>query len=254
MTKINYLIFPKLPFITRLLIFAGLVGGGLILQLFERHFFGLGTLAMLLGSFFALSKSFNNKPVDLGFEDWKPVTKLEYNRIKENFDQTKKVNIPWFFKPAFGITVIVLVVSGAFVLLFFDVTEGLLLIVLDTTLILYAPSFTGAVKLWTPWDLRMKMNSINPVLIEAEAAGKDLIVTPYLRFDKDKENRQIPEDIRLMLEPRRKPADFVGVQIQVAINNGPNGAVPYMYAVFLCKGQGPTYTRLTKADYGKFRA
>ena len=44
-----------------------------------------------------------------------------------------------------------------------------------------------------------------------------------------------------MVEPRRKPADFLGAQFQVAVNNGPNGAVPYLYAVFLCRGKGPTY-------------
>jgi hypothetical protein len=221
--KINYLI-PKLPFLPRLMLFAGLMGAGLFLQLYLRSFFGLGTLCMLAGSLFALARNFNNKPVDLGYEDWKPVTTREYNRIKDNFEQTKKAHIPFYFKPALGLTVLIGLAGMALLLFFFDVViEGLWLILIDAALILYAPTFTGTVKLWTPAELRMKMASFNAVLIEAEAAGKSLITTPYLRFDKDKENRQIPEDIRLMIEPRRKPADFVGVQFQVAINNGPNG-------------------------------
>jgi hypothetical protein len=96
----------------------------------------------------------------------------------------------------------------------------------------------------------MKMERFKTVLNAANKSSKEFIVTPYLRLDKDKEGRQIPEDVRLMIEPRRKPRDFVGVQLQVAINNGPNGAVPYMYSVFLCKGKGATYRILRDAGFG----
>jgi hypothetical protein len=40
-----------------------------------------------------------------------------------------------------------------------------------------------------------------------------------------------------MYELKRPPADLVGIQVQASINNGPNGAVPYMYAVVLTKGK-----------------
>ena len=73
----------------------------------------------------------------------------------------------------------------------------------------------------------------------------EIIITLYLRLDKSKEGQQIPEDIRLMVEPRRKPADFLGVQLQVAANTGSNGSVPHMYAVFLCKGKGARPARLS---------
>ena len=55
-----------------------------------------------------------------------------------------------------------------------------------------------------------------------------------------------------MIELRRNPDDFVGIQLQVAINKGPNGAVPYMYAVFLCRGKGATFRALSAADYGGY--
>jgi hypothetical protein len=54
----------------------------------------------------------------------------------------------------------------------------------------------------------------------------------------------VPEDVRLMVEPKRKPEDFVGVQIQAAINKGPNGEVPYLYAVILTKGKAGTYRKM----------
>ena len=68
-------------------------------------------------------------------------------------------------------------------------------------------------------------------------------------FKDYQEGRQIPEDIRLMAEPRRKPADFLGVQLQVAINKGPNGSVPYMYSVFLCRGKDRTYSTVAELKF-----
>ena len=112
--------------------------------------------------------------------------------------------------------------------------------------------FTGNVSLWTPQELARKMSVFESILASGPLEGGDIILTPYLRLDKDKQGRQIPEDIRLMVEPRRKPADFLGVQLQVAINKGPNGPVPYMYAVFLCKGKGDSYQRFAAERYGEF--
>ena len=126
---------------------------------------------------------------------------------------------------------------------------GILVLILDFAIIFFPVSWTGIVQLWTPSQLKMKMERFSTVLNKAESSVHRFIITPYLRLDKDKEGRQIPEDVRLMIEPKRKPGDFVGVQIQVAINNGPNGAVPYMYAVFLCKGKGKTFAHLSKASY-----
>lgn len=53
-----------------------------------------------------------------------------------------------------------------------------------------------------------------------------------------------------MVEPRRKPEDFLGVQLQVALKNGPNGTVPYLYAVFHCRGKGPTFEAVSGMDFG----
>jgi hypothetical protein len=43
-----------------------------------------------------------------------------------------------------------------------------------------------------------------------QAEGGDVVITPDLKLDKDKEGNQNPEDIRLMVEPWRKPASGVG--------------------------------------------
>ena len=45
-----------------------------------------------------------------------------------------------------------------------------------------------------------------------------------------------------MYELKRPSSDLVGIQVQASINNGPDGDVPYMYAVVLTKGKsGPSF-------------
>ncbi len=44
----------------------------------------------------------------------------------------------------------------------------------------------------------------------------------------------------------------VGIQMQIAVNKGPNGKVPYMYAVFLCRGSGVSFQKISKMDFRAF--
>ncbi|MBN1797581.1 MAG: hypothetical protein JW822_03330 [Spirochaetales bacterium] len=253
--KIQFLI-PKIPLPLRIFIFAALELAGLYYQFyFGMYVFSLDFLLSLLimvgGVFFVIAKSYQNKPEDLGFEDWQPVSRTEFNRIKENLLATQKMSIPFYFHKATGGTLIVILSIIIFVSI---VTDAFTFIryVIDAGIILSPLLLSGVVKLWTPSTLKMKLPCFDAIIEKVQPSEKKLILTPYLRFDKDKQERKIPEDIRFMIEPRRKPEDFMGVQIQAAINNGPNGAVPYLYAVFLCKGQGDTYAWLKKMDYLSF--
>jgi hypothetical protein len=246
--KIKYLL-PRIPLPLRITFFVLCEGGGIFIQIFFPSLWLFSFIIMIAGAFFIIARNYKNKPMDLGFEDWQPVSGTEYERIEQNLKMTKKLSYPFVYKSKFGVTVIVLL---GFAIFFAFVSEspGILLLAVDVAIIFFPVSWTGIVNLWTPSQLQMKMGRFGTIMDEAKKARDGLLVTPYLRLDKDKEGRQIPEDVRLMIEPKRKPEDFLGVQFQVAINNGPNGAVPYMYAVFLCKGKGHTYTTLKKLTYG----
>jgi hypothetical protein len=242
----------KLPFGARLALFVAFAVGGAAVQFLVPGAGGvfLGLLVMVPGVVLMWMKNFRNKPLDLGFEDWQPATAAEFNRIRSNLSATRKQR----FSPLHrgGLGAMLVVVAGAlalFVGLGGNSLTGIAF--LDAAVLLLPFAFSGNVSLWTPRELAFKMACLEP-LAGAEPEGGEIIVTPYLRLDKDKENHQIPEDVRLMVEPRRKPADFLGAQFQVAVNNGPNGAVPYLYAVFLCRGKGPTFDAISRMDFGNF--
>ncbi|MGA2975039.1 MAG: hypothetical protein ABSF77_07000 [Spirochaetia bacterium] len=243
----------KIAFPTRLIIFAGCAVVGLGLQVLIPGGYGFlpGLLVLTPGLVFMWAKNFKNKPMDIGQEDWQPASVLEFDRIKSNLQLTREKNYSVIYRNGFGwfIGLALLVLAIIFI-----ATENRLaaLVCADALALLLPFLFSGNVSLWTPQQLAFRMLVFESILSSEQAEGGDIIITPYLKLDKDTTGHQIPEDIRLMVEPRRKPADFLGVQLQVAVNKGPNGNVPYMYAVFLCKGQGESYRALSAASFGGY--
>jgi hypothetical protein len=250
--EMKYVI-PKVAFPARLAAFAGLAAVGLALQVLIPDGYGFfpGILVMVPGLLFVAAKNFRNRPMDIGKEDWQPVSVREFDRIKSNLQLTKEKHYAVIYRTGFGVFIFIALAIFSFILWSGDLPLGAL-VVFDGLVLLIPFLFTGNVSLWTPTELAFRMRVFDPILSTEQAEGGDIVITPYLRLDKTKEGQQIPEDIRLMVEPRRKPADFLGVQLQVAVNKGPNGNVPYLYSVFLCRGKGDTYQALSALRFDDY--
>jgi hypothetical protein len=243
----------RIGFPGRMTLFACCSAAGLALQVLLPGGAGflLGILVMVPGIVFLWAKNFRNRPMDIGQEDWQPATVREFDRIKSNLQLTRTKTFSVIYRPGFGWFIAVVLFFVAIVLLGSGSRLGALVFA-DGLVLLFPFLFSGNVSLWTPQELAFRMRVFDPILSEEQAEGGPIVITPYLRLDKNKEGQQIPEDIRLMVEPRRKPADFLGVQLQVAVNKGPNGNVPYMYSVFLCRGKGPTFQALSEARFSGY--
>ncbi len=229
----------------RFAIAALIYSSGLILQFAFDELLGLALVA--IGWFPLWRPKVTNKPKDRGLEDWRPVSSAEVNRVFDAMAQAKTVKKMVLFSDegdkatnyVMGyLFVATLILGGTYI--FWSPATVLFL----NAFLFTIPAFlSGRVVPFIPPLLELKATRFATVL--RHALPKDHVLTPYLRFDKDDQDHEIPEDLRFLLEPRRKPEDLVGVQIQIAINRGPSGAVPYMYAVFLTKGnQGPAAKRL----------
>ena len=242
-----------IPISLRLILFFLVEAAGILIQILLQGGVIPGTIVMAAGWILVFARGYSNRPKDLGYEEWKPVSSQEFQRIKTNIASTKKLRLPLYYRPIGFLTVILFLIAAVIVSYFLAAASGNalpFLAVLDTVMVLFPLFTSGLIKLWKPAEMTMKVQTFTAIL--DESPGKAFAMTPYIRFDKDKEGRQIPEDVRFMLELRRNPEDFVGVQFQIAINNGPNGKVPYMYAVFLCRGEGPTFHRISNMDFGSF--
>jgi hypothetical protein len=236
----------------RFVLAAGLYGLGAFIELAFPSAAFLGYVIAALGwAPLALSAA-TNKPKDQGLEEWRLVSMAEVDGLEDSLRRSlklrKKVGSPSLVLP-------LVVAMPAFVILFF-VAQGmgradLVFVALNAVVYLVPAYFFGHVRVFVPQELSLKMPCFRAVL--AEPPREDVAIAPYIRFDKDDKGLDVPEDLRLLLELKRPPVDFVGIQLQAAINKGPNGDVPYLYAVVLTKGKkGPSYAtakKLRRAGY-----
>jgi hypothetical protein len=218
----------------------------------------LGALAGLLSGLpflgFALAalgwiplalRAASNRPDDQGLEEWRLVGIEEVDRLDEGIRAARKIRKKAASKG--GVVALVLLSPllffgfvGAAIFGRVDIQYGMGLAVVY----LVPALFFGRLKVFLPAEIDLKLPSFRAVLSRKPPEG--LSVVPYIRFDKDEKGGDVPEDLRLLIEARRKPADLVGIQLQAAINEGPNGKVPYLYAVVLTKGRGQSWNAASR--------
>jgi hypothetical protein len=104
--------------------------------------------------------------------------------------------------------------------------------------LLFVPLWLNGMRTtWNPSELRKKGEAlaVARAAIE-ESAGKDFDIVPLLALREGRRGHY-PVDARLMARPAREDASgFLGVQVQVAMNNVQGTDYPYLYAVILGKG------------------
>jgi hypothetical protein len=239
--------YTKLGLYTRLVLAAGLYALTAALQLSIQGFFAF--VPLFIAWFFLALKPISNKPKDQGLEEWRAVSAAEIDRIADSIQAAKRLRLRLAGPAVLGVLALVACVIIAFVSS--ALSDILFYAFLDLALFSVPGLFFGKLRVFTPADMELKLPGF--LAIMGAALPKDYLLTPYLRFDKDEEGLDVPEDMRFMLEPVRKPADLIGVQLQSAINNGANGKVPYMYAVVLTKGRtGLSYRALKNLAAGKY--
>jgi len=221
----------------RLAAFAACAALGVFLQIALPAAFLPGTLLIAAPLILLSARPWTNKPKDQGEEDWQPAGMAEIDRIADAFRAAKKIKVPFWYRPASGLPFTILLAFLSFASLPIDPRVSL--VFFDSLLLLWPTLHFLRIRIWVPRDLEMTMRCVQAAL--SVDPPENIAITPYLRLDRDDAGLRVPEDVRLMVELRRPKADLVGIQLQAAINSGPNGAVPYLYAVVLTRGKGPSW-------------
>ena len=82
--------------------------------------------------------------------------------------------------------------------------------------------------------------------MEILSAPSDVQVLPMLSTLETNEGKRVPEDARLMLKFLNAPANFLGVQVQLSINNVQGTDYPYLYCVVLAKKEEKLFAKKAK--------
>ncbi len=225
----------------RLVLAGGMYALGAAIQLAFPIVAPLGIAVAVLGWAPLLLKSATNKPDDQGLEEWRLVSLAEIDRLEDSLRETKKLKRK--MAAPRGLLLFVFALPFFLVLLLVGKSMGradLVFVAVNAAVYLLPSYLFGRVSVFQPKEISMKMPSFRAVLEIPRPEG--VTVAPYLRFDKDSKGQDVPEDLRLLFELKRPPSDLVGIQVQAAINKGPNGEVPYLYAVVLTRGtSGPAH-------------
>jgi len=220
---------------------SGLFAAGAALALALPPFGLLRLGVAALGWAPLLLRPATNRPDDQGLEEWRLVSMAEVDRLEDSLKEARSMRrqmrsslsslIGFLAIGAISIALIASAASG----------RGDVAYLAGFGAVFLVPGlFFGRVSVFRPEEIARKESSFVAFLSERPPEG--VAVAPYIRFDKDSKGRDVPEDFRLLLEAKRPPADLVGIQVQCATNEGPNGEVPYLYAVVLTKGKsGPSY-------------
>ena len=175
-------------------------------------------------------------------EVWAPVEDAWLERVEElegrgaRWDTT-----PWDLSNVLGFFILVGIlillgatVAGAGVLLGFDAFVRL---AVAAPLLVVPLWLNGLRTTWNPSELRKKGEALALAQAEADRLGRgDFDPVPMLALREGRTGKY-PVDARLMLRPTREDeSGFLGVQVQVAMNNVKGTDYPYLYAVVLGKG------------------
>jgi hypothetical protein len=147
---------------------------------------------------------------------------------------------PWDVSNAVGfLSLVGLLLLLAVVALILGTASGpdALVRVAVAALLLFVPLWLNGMRTtWNPSELRKKGQAlaVARATIE-EVAGKEFDLVPLLALREGRRGHY-PVDARLMARPAREDASgFLGVQVQVAMNNVQGTDYPYLYAVILGK-------------------
>ncbi len=193
-------------------------------------------------------KKITNRPDDQGLEEWRAVSMAEVDRLDDAMRATTKTMAKSgeILIKVFGTFILALILFAAMAG-FVAGRRDIGFVLAEAGIFLVPALLFGRLVLHKPKEIAFKMPSFRALLRESIPAK--VTVTPYIRFDKDSKGADVPEDLRVMYETKRGPADFVGIQVQCAKNKGPNGEVPYLYAVILTKGRsGATYRQASNLE------
>ena len=231
---------------TRYLVAGALFSVGLLFMVLSDVGTVAGIPLVLLGHLPLWVRTQTLAPAPTGSAEelvWTPADPDWYENVADAEERVRRWDVsPWDITSgrALGTILVVAggVVAGISALGFFrGMDEATFFSLVFGTIALWAPMFwNGRRTPWHPNQLRITGEALMPVahLVERNAPG-DYDLVPLLGMREGKTGRY-PVNARIMLRPSVDDGSgFIGIQIQVCLNNVRGTNYPYVYCVILGK-------------------
>lgn len=236
--QIHFIFVKSLSYTRRMMLVVFFIISGLLCELLFS--FTAGLLLLTTGMLLSLIKGYKAIPdMDSSPEEWNRVTEQEYHKIIDKQNQLKDWD-----SDVFDITNL----QGGLIFIFFT---GIILyfafflksvfgeafflkFLLNMAVIILPHWFTG-VRTYLKKDRLIIKIKLLLSLMKEFSRQKNLSLSPMLSIRKTKEGKGSPHDVRLMIKFNSQPPSFMGIQVQISINDVQGCDYPYLYAVLIAK-------------------
>ncbi len=235
-----------LPYGCRLLMLLACLGAGLLVQFLFNFYAGLPLL--LLATLLGAVKGYKVNPVPTGKEEWQQVDAAAFAKIKAKADALKKWDADLFdiscgrggclfVAVAFGLLLLSINMAAEFA------DEWFFIVAADAVILLLPQWFIGT-RTYLTNDQLVIITQLLLRCIEWVKPFPGLTAQPLLALKKVRDGEgTLPVNARLMLRVADAPAWFLGVQVQVNINDVQGTSYPYLYCVLVAKQEGKMVAR-----------
>jgi hypothetical protein len=235
---IHFLFAKSLPYQTRLKLIVAFVAIGLLIQLLVNFWFGL--IFLVVGMTLDFIKGYSEKPDVVGKEEWNQVTPDEYKKVKARQNQLADWDTDLFdiTNPlgGFMFVVIALVCAGIYLFLYYILEENRLALYWGVdAAVLLAPHWIIGVRTFLKKDKLIIKIRLFEKMMERLSSLSEIQVLPMLSTKETDKGGRIPMDARLMVRFLNAPDYFMGMQIQISLNNVQGRYYPYLYCVLIAK-------------------
>ncbi len=252
--EIRFYIAKSLPYNVRLAISFALIFVGLAVQFGVPDYYLAGLPFIFAGVLFLLTKGFDNKPEqESRLGDWKPTTKEQVKRILDIRDKAKKWDEA-LVDITNGVGGCSFVLAGLIVAAV-AVGVGYHSPILRNTVIadaavMFLPFWFTGVKFILKNDhavikaeLFLKVHSLFETIKDE---GEEFQFQMRTAGVKD-EAGEVPRDLKAIIHFHNGPADFLGLQMQIALNDVQGTSYPYYYCVLVARKE---LDKLNKKNLG----
>lgn len=235
--EIQFIFMKSWPYRTRMFVIILLMVLGISIELALNYWAGL--VVLFAGTVLGMIRGYHAKPKMKRGETWNRVTPDEFRKIRLKEKQLKSWD-----RDAFDITNGLGCGIFLLALLIFSVITRVAVRAVSFRLILAAwlnvavvilPHWFTGVRTYLKKDkLILKIKLLETVMKQLEPDSR-MQVHPMLAVMKTQDDKQVPDDARLMIRLIDAPEAFMGIQIQISINTVQGTDYPYLYCVLLAK-------------------